>query len=92
MDGPWAKWEVGSGRAKRMVGGLVGLGAGCRILFLHIGCSMYIYIYIYIYIYKDEIYYTIRTNLSANHFYRFRMRRPIAVGLVNMQVLSHNSL
>ena len=46
MDGPWAKWEFGSGRAKRMVGGLVGLGAGCRILILHLGCSIahrYIY-------------------------------------------------
>jgi len=46
VDGPWAKWEVGSGRAKRMVGGLVGLGAGCRILILHLGCSIahrYIY-------------------------------------------------
>ena len=41
---------------------------------------------------KKEIYYTIRTNLSANHFYRVRMRRPTAVGLVNMQVLSHKSL
>ena len=41
---------------------------------------------------KDEIYYTIRTNLSANHFYRVWMRRPTVVGLVNMQVLSHKSL
>ena len=57
MDGPWAKWEFGSGRAKRMVGGLVGLGAGCRILILHLGCSithMCIYIFVVLYYYFRE--------------------------------------